>query len=101
MTLQLELLNDQYQVPLLLLRPVIAIPVSVLSASVTLPIPPAPAKPIRLDTAMPTAPRGVAASSLTAMAGDFVASSTGASLRPVTVSVRRLVELSPALPLSA
>src|SRR4051812_38026456 len=75
------LLVEKYQLPFVVSAAVTAIPVSAFAlASVTLSRPPAAAgKSMRLDTSVPTAPVGTPASSSSAnIAGDFVASRTGA-----------------------
>src|SRR4051794_36719262 len=81
------LLIEKNKVPLLLLVPVNAMPVTAPSTSLTLSSPPAGGlRSTRLETRVPTAPTGAPASSACdASTGDLLASNTGASFTAVTV----------------
>ncbi len=88
---QVEPLSVEYhQVPLLVSAPVIAMPSwAPASGSVTLLSPPPPAKSTRLDTSVPTAPKGAPTSSFTgARTGLAAGLSTGAVLPMIAVRFR-------------
>ena len=78
--------------PRLLSADVMAMPIGLLvSGSLMLPA----LRLTKLDTSVPTAPLGIAASSVWVIASTGVASSIGASLVPLMVTVSVLVELPP------